>query len=265
MYSSSRGAAVIWTGLAVQLLGLTAGGSWTSATPLGMLLCAWGLYQFHRAKGHSARYTLIGTAAALLPVLGPVMGLLLSPPQPSSPAFSYAQWGWALLIFALLWSASPSMQASSFALGCLTGAVLAFAAWAARRAGRGTLAGLLFLSSFGGCAVGVGLGFVADPRLHRRSNEVVALGNLGAMRSALSLYRDDHKTYPLTLEALTVEGRYLVRLNEAKTQLHHPDSATVRLGSAPGDSGGWLYDPAKGELRIDCTHTDTRGKAWASY
>lgn len=290
MDSSSRGAAVTWTGLAVQLLSLTAGGSWTSATPLGMLLCAWGLYQFHRAKGHSARYTLIGTVAALLPVLGPVMGLLLSPPQPSSPAFSYAQWGWALLIFALLWSASPSLPASALALGCLTGAALAFAAWAAQRAGRGTLAGLLFLSSIGGCAAvsahrmvrsydsvspkdlppGKALDELSGSDYTRyqllASKEGAAKGRLSSLRSALKAYADEHQgTHPAQLSALADGGRYLAEIPLVRPPGYHDASAAVTNGAAPTDAGGWLYDPAKGEVRVNCTHSGIKGTEWASY
>lgn len=31
------------------------------------------------------------------------------------------------------------------------------------------------------------------------------------------------------------------------------------------DTGRWLYDATSGSLVIDCTHTDSKGRAWSSY
>jgi hypothetical protein len=290
MRSSGRAATVTGAGFVIQVLCLAAGEAWAWATPLGMLLSGWGLFHYHRLRGHSTRYTLIGTASALLPVLGPVMGLILSPPQPSAPVFSYSNWGWTLLVFALLCSASPSMPASAFTLGCLTAAALAFAAWAARRAGRGTLAGLLFLCSIGGCAA------VSAHRMIRSFDEVspkdlppgkaldelsgsdytryqllaakegAAKGQLSSLRSALKAYADEHKgARPAELTALTDGGRHLAEMPKVRAPGYHDASAAVRKGTTPDDAGGWLYDPAKGEVRVNCTHAGMKGQAWDSY
>lgn len=216
--------------------------------------------------------------------------MTLSPPQPSSPAFTYSNWGFVLLVFALLWSASPSMPASAFARGCLTAAVLSFAAWAAQRAGRATLAGLLFLAGIGGCAA------VSGHRMIRSFDEVspkdlppgkaldelsgadhtryqllaakegAAKGQLSSLRSALKAYADENKgAHPAELRALADGGRYLADIPKVRPPGYHDASASVAKGNTPTDAGGWLYDPATGEVRVNCTHAGMKGQVWASY
>ena len=104
-----------------------------------------------------------------------------------------------------------------------------------------------------------------------RHNEGETRGNLGSIRSALSLYHDEmHGQYPSDLAALTVGGKYLTDIPNAKGSSHHSDSSAVRLGTNPDDAGGWLYDNVKGDanfgsVRVNCTHTDSRGRSWTSY
>lgn len=107
--------------------------------------------------------------------------------------------------------------------------------------------------------------------LLRKSNEGASKGNLGAIRSALSIYYGDmHGQYPSELTALTVGGKYLSVISMAKAPNYHTDSSAVRYGKAPDDSGGWLYnnipgDANMGSIMVNCTHTDTRGTTWTSY
>ena len=105
----------------------------------------------------------------------------------------------------------------------------------------------------------------------RINNEGATKGNLGAVRSALSIYYGDMEGYyPLVLDALTVSGKYISTIPKTDTKGPHPRSNEVRFGRAWQDSGGWLYnnvagDPNYGTLWIDCTHTDPKGSAWTSY
>lgn len=107
--------------------------------------------------------------------------------------------------------------------------------------------------------------------LRPRGGEGASKGNLGAIRSALSIYYGDMEGYyPLTVEPLTVSGKYLSSIPKAKTQGRHPDSAHVAYGRAPDDAGGWFYDNVPGDgnygtLWINCTHTDAKGSAWTTY
>jgi len=104
-----------------------------------------------------------------------------------------------------------------------------------------------------------------------KSNEGATKGNLGSIRSALSIYYGDTKgEYPTDLAALTVGGKYLKSLPRAKVPPHHSDSNAVRQGRSPDDSGGWFYDNDLldsdfGQVFVNCTHTDTKGKVWTEY
>lgn len=121
------------------------------------------------------------------------------------------------------------------------------------------------------------LSAIAVPKfaeLIRKSNEGAGKGNLGAVRSALSIqYGDLEGAYPYHPIALTAGGKYLSELPRAKTPNYHADSNRVRLvASLAGltDEGGWAYysDPASmnwGTFIVNCTHTDTKGSAWSAY
>ena len=107
--------------------------------------------------------------------------------------------------------------------------------------------------------------------LIRKSAEGQTKGNLGAIRSALSIYYGDMEgQYPAALEALTIGGKYLTALPVAKTPNYHPDSAAVNYSTAASDAGGWTYDntltdPNLGTVLVNCTHTDSKGAVWTSY
>ncbi|PIP82020.1 MAG: hypothetical protein CO113_00515 [Elusimicrobia bacterium CG_4_9_14_3_um_filter_62_55] len=121
------------------------------------------------------------------------------------------------------------------------------------------------------------LAAIAMPKfaeLIRKSNEGATKGNLGAVRSALSIfYGDTRGVYPAHPALLTLEGRYLAELPKAKTPQYHPDSNAVVLGlgkSDLNDQGGWLFiaDPADedyGTMFVNCTHTDSKGVRWFAY
>jgi uncharacterized RDD family membrane protein YckC len=98
--------------------------------------------------------------------------------------------------------------------------------------------------------------------------------NLRALRSALSAYRDEnHGSYPADLQELV--PKRLVAVPPARTPPYHPDSRVVHYfksldDNSAADTGGWGYvnnprDKDFGNLFINCTHTDARGKSWDSY
>lgn len=98
-------------------------------------------------------------------------------------------------------------------------------------------------------------------------------GNLGAIRSALSIYYGDMEgVYPADLRSLTVDGKYLSSIPEVAARPRHAATSEIEHYPArvPGDTGKWGYanDPAHedfGKLWVDCTHTDTKGLLWTSY
>ena len=112
----------------------------------------------------------------------------------------------------------------------------------------------------------------------RKGSEDQSKGDLGAMRSAISIYYGDMEgQYPVELNALTIGGKYLVRIPRTKTSWHR-DSADVllmtneqRAAQQFTDTGGWYYviDGSslsnRGSVGVNCTHTDTHGKDWFSF
>ncbi len=128
------------------------------------------------------------------------------------------------------------------------------------------------------------LAAIAIPKfaeLIRKSGEGASKGNLGAIRSALSIYYGDMEgQYPSSLTGLTIAGKYLASIPVAKAPNYHADSSAVDV--LPGGcvivnwdinefvSGGWVYcdapaDPAYGGVIINCSHTDTKGSVWSTY
>jgi general secretion pathway protein G len=117
------------------------------------------------------------------------------------------------------------------------------------------------------------LAAIAIPKfasLIRKSSEGACKGNLGAIRSALSIYYGDMEgNYPSDLSALTVNGKYLQAIPVAKTPNYHPDSAAVAYSTIT-DVGGWSYNnqatnPNFGTVLVNCTHTDSKGIVWTGY
>jgi len=120
------------------------------------------------------------------------------------------------------------------------------------------------------------LASIAIPKfaeLIRKAGEGAGRGNLGSLRSALTVYYGDMEgQYPSALSSLTVGGKYLSVIGPAKTPNYHTDSSAEvdALPSATTDSGKWLYNNTAGDanvglLLLDCTHTDTKGLIWTSY
>lgn len=104
--------------------------------------------------------------------------------------------------------------------------------------------------------------------MFRKSNESATRGNLGSIRAALNLYTGDmNGQYPRDLDTLTIGGKYLPDFPKAKTY-YHPESSAIHTGTSADDAGGWFYavsGPSSGAVKVNCTHTDTRGTVWTAY
>lgn len=131
---------------------------------------------------------------------------------------------------------------------------------------------LMIVSAFFGLLAAIAIPKFAE--LIRKSNEGASKGNLGAVRSALSIhYGDLDGSYPYHPAALAAGGKYIPRIPPAKTPNHHPDSDAVALVASSEDltdAGGWAYlaDPgseAWGAIYVNCTHTDSKGSVWSAY
>jgi general secretion pathway protein G len=129
------------------------------------------------------------------------------------------------------------------------------------------------------------LAAIAIPKfaeLIRKSSEGASKGNLGALRSAMSIYYGDMEgSYPANVTALTIGGKYLSALPLAKAPNYHADGSAVVTLADPADMitatnanptnvGGWYYNNQAtnanvGNVLVNCTHTDTKGSIWTGY
>jgi prepilin-type N-terminal cleavage/methylation domain-containing protein len=118
------------------------------------------------------------------------------------------------------------------------------------------------------------LAAIAIPKfasLIRKSSEGASKGNLGAVRSALSIYYGDMEgQYPANLDSLTVNGKYLSAVPSAKSPNYHADTSVVKYQLLSDDGAGWSYnntnlDANQGTILVNCTHTDTKGTVWTVY
>ncbi len=137
-----------------------------------------------------------------------------------------------------------------------------------------TLIELMIVVAIIGILAAIAIPKFAD--LIRKSKEGATKGNLGAVRSALSIYYGDLEgQYPVdTLAALTAGNKYLTEMPQAKTPSYHDDTATTVGGNSSNvvvdAGGGWAYtndrsDGKWGSLWVNCTHTDSKGTKWTYY
>jgi prepilin-type N-terminal cleavage/methylation domain-containing protein len=115
-------------------------------------------------------------------------------------------------------------------------------------------------------------------QLIAKSQEGATKGNLGTIRSALSIYYGDTEGwYPVdtgNFVSLTTQNKYLqgvptVQLpNTTTNNIGHQSGNTV-LNTA-GDSASWYYNNTQsnaqwGQVVVNCTHRDLRGSVWTYY
>src|SRR3954471_2960510 len=100
----------------------------------------------------------------------------------------------------------------------------------ARRSGF-TLIELMIVVAIIGILAAIAIPKFAE--LIRKSSEGASKGNLGALRSAMSIYYGDMEgQYPANMTALTISGKYLTTVPPAKAPNYHGDGASVVLLSA---------------------------------
>lgn len=115
------------------------------------------------------------------------------------------------------------------------------------------------------------IGAVKYASLLRKADEGGLQGNLGSLRSAVSIYyADTDGLYPRTLAALTAASKYLKEIPPGKVPTYHQASAQVALAVTADDAGGWVYNDDASHLRfgavgVNCVHLDSKGSVWSSY
>ena len=117
----------------------------------------------------------------------------------------------------------------------------------------------------------------------KRALEGGLKGNLGSLRSAMSLYYSDNSgTFPSCsvgpsspVFAGSLIPKYMDRIQAVNSGLHPPTNAVycdyVILPGIVHDGQGWYYDggipadPQFGSVWVACDHTDTKGTEWSAY
>ena len=131
------------------------------------------------------------------------------------------------------------------------------------------------------------LASVAMPKyadMLQKAQEGTAKGNLGALRSSLSIYYGDNQgTNPTCLSGPNstvftdaLVPKYISEIPIVKNGLHPATGNvycdwTIQPG-AVHDGQGWYYDGAvpasdsqMGSVWVACDHTDTAGHFWTTY
>lgn len=110
-----------------------------------------------------------------------------------------------------------------------------------------------------------------------KSQEGATKGNLGTIRSALSIYYGDTEGfYPIdaTMTTLTASQKYLQSIPNAnlpKTTNSVGHGSSNGIVNTAGDGGGWYYNNGGlgnttwGQLLVNCTHNDIKNVVWSAY
>lgn len=108
----------------------------------------------------------------------------------------------------------------------------------------------------------------------RKSRDGATHGNLGAIRSAISIYYSNVlNLYPADVAMLTVNAAYIKAIPQTQMKEYHGASSAIKYVSGANnidDGAGWAYnnDPTQttyGKVWINCTHTDAKGSIWSAY
>ena len=152
-----------------------------------------------------------------------------------------------------------------------------------KSSGRGfTLIELMIVVAIIGILAAIAIPKFAD--LIRKSSEGETKGNLGALRSVVSIYYGENECYPAPTASgdisvpgslgvwLTMNnGKYIQVIPNSYNPPYHPNGAafSISISSANEASypGCWGYDAAgqSGNIWVNCTHTDTLGNTWSFY
>lgn len=141
-----------------------------------------------------------------------------------------------------------------------------------------TLIELMIVVAIIGILAAVAIPKFAD--LVTKSKEASVKGNLGAVRSAVSIYYGDMEgEYPANLfTGLTNANKYLPSQSglgnfsipkTGATNTGHDCARTVAANvdqdGTFGDQAGVYYSSTNGEAYVSCSHNDTKGNVWTSY
>ena len=108
------------------------------------------------------------------------------------------------------------------------------------------------------------LAAVAVPKFYDRADdarEAATLQSLSTLRGSIELYRADVGSYP---SALTTDLAAYLKSPFPTTSIGGSENAAIKIvasnpivASDADDAGGWIYNPATGEIRVNmASHID---------
>jgi prepilin-type N-terminal cleavage/methylation domain-containing protein len=115
-----------------------------------------------------------------------------------------------------------------------------------------------------------------------KSQEGATKGNLGTVRSALSIYYGDtegwYPTEAASFTSLTTQQKYLQSVpianlpkNGANNDGHAAQAGVTNTAvTAASTHGGWFYNNSQGtnnwgQSLVNCAHSDAKGQVWTYY
>ena len=130
-----------------------------------------------------------------------------------------------------------------------------------------TLIELMIVVAIIGILAAIAIPKFAD--LIRKSKEASTKGSLGALRAALVIYYGDNEGFippDLTDVTSVISGgvsKYLDEIPYVKLGIPgnvHADTndVLVSYNLTANDTAGWMYSSTDGQIRVNCTHTDTK-------
>ena len=105
-----------------------------------------------------------------------------------------------------------------------------------------TLIELMIVVAIIGILAAIGIVNYGD--MIRKSGEALTKGNLGALRSAISIYTGDNDgVYPTdNLASITNSARYIMAIPITHLPPYHSDIILVTPEITPSETSGWSYD-----------------------
>ena len=122
------------------------------------------------------------------------------------------------------------------------------------------------------------LAAVAIPKfgdLVKKSQEANIRGNLGALRSAITIYYSGNQTVPnFITNCLDAGGRYIPQVPSVKIPAHssvgNPGHSLIGGDTSTLDdmaTAAWWFIPQSADsflLTVNCSHLDAKGLSWTS-
>ncbi len=135
-----------------------------------------------------------------------------------------------------------------------------------------TLIELMIVVAVIGILAAVAIPKFAD--LMNKGKESTVKSNLGALRSALSIYYGDNEIYPSDMTVgLTTDQKYfkeipMIKIPSVLGNPGHVDLTGVTSALNDGGAEAWIYmlnAHDTGQVLVNCSHPDSKSNIWSTH